>query len=669
MKQLLRSLCIGILVVWAAPAHKLRLKNLTESGAVRPEERNSRRTRFARTNYLLVQYDRPVNPAEAAELRSRGARILAYVPDNAYLISAPDGMSLSGLGVVSAGRLPAALKVSHAAAPADLFVVEFHPDVEFGEARRLVEQHGLEVREHPDLLLNHLLAAGAQSDVAMLAELEEVAYVFPASRELASYEPLIGCAGAVFQAAESLVPMGQYVSHAGDGWDGPGQNAAELNYVFGALTGKLPQGAVIGEILRAFEEWSGAVRVTFRPGGDATASRTLHILSAAGSHGDPFAFDGPGRILAHTFYPAPPNPEPIAGDLHLDDDENWQIGADIDVYSVVLHELGHALGLGHSDVPGAVMYPYYRRVTKLTGEDILAIRELYAAPDSAPTPPPTVPLEVSLASHSTTTANASIALSGTVAGGRDTVRVTWSTNAGTTGTATGSRSWFATVPLVTGQNQITITATDADDQTTSVTTSITRRPDPVPVSMSVTAPTSATTFVSLSQTVSISGTASHPSGIGSVRWTDASGGSGTATVAVFSGIAHWTASAILLRPGTNTLTFRALAAEGSAASVTVTVTYTPQTGDTTRPSLAIHAPASSNVVTTAAQITFRGVASDNVAVTSVTCAAPSGTINAAGTTYWTCENIPLRRGLNMVMVQARDAAGNMAWRSVGVTRQ
>ncbi len=46
----------------------------------------------------------------------------------------------------------------------------------------------------------------------------------------------------------------------------------------------------------------------------------------ARSHGDAYPFDGPGAVLAHTFYPAAPNPEPMAGDMHLDDDEGWRVG-------------------------------------------------------------------------------------------------------------------------------------------------------------------------------------------------------------------------------------------------------------------------------------------------------------------------------------------------------
>ena len=83
-------------------------------------------------------------------------------------------------------------------------------------------------------------------------------------------------------------------------------------------------------------------------------------------------FDGPGGILAHTFAPPPISPEPLAGDSHFDDAETWRIGSDFDVFSIALHELGHSLGLAHSDDPNAVMYPYYKMVTKLSDSQATA---------------------------------------------------------------------------------------------------------------------------------------------------------------------------------------------------------------------------------------------------------------------------------------------------------
>ena len=78
------------------------------------------------------------------------------------------------------------------------------------------------------------------------------------------------------------------------------------------------------EIERALREWTRYANFTLSPGQQQGAERTFDILFARGAHGDGYPFDGAGGTLAHTFYPAPPNPEPIAGDLHLDADEPWQ---------------------------------------------------------------------------------------------------------------------------------------------------------------------------------------------------------------------------------------------------------------------------------------------------------------------------------------------------------
>ena len=130
----------------------------------------------------------------------------------------------------------------------------------------------------------------------------------------------------------------------------PGLGSATVAYVFSQMTAQLDPTAAQAEILRAMAQWSNAVQVTWKPGTDSNGRDGQHPVRTD-AHGDGYPFDGPGGVLAHTFFPAPPNPEPIAGDMHFDDSESWHIGSDTDLFSVALHELGHSLGLGHADDP------------------------------------------------------------------------------------------------------------------------------------------------------------------------------------------------------------------------------------------------------------------------------------------------------------------------------
>ncbi|KAB1205330.1 Metalloendoproteinase 1 [Morella rubra] len=74
----------------------------------------------------------------------------------------------------------------------------------------------------------------------------------------------------------------------------------------------------------------------------------------------------------------------ISKDVTMDADKQWSVGArpgTIDLETVALHEIGHLLGLGHSSVEGAIMFPgISSEVTKgLHADDIRGIKTLYNA--------------------------------------------------------------------------------------------------------------------------------------------------------------------------------------------------------------------------------------------------------------------------------------------------
>ena len=503
---------LGTVVVPAQPM--LHLKSRVSAGsqflAFSAEQNEPKRLSPGR-RHMVIQFAAMPAPNDIKRLESQGAVVLQYVPDQALLVNAPDRLSLDGSKVILAEALMSADKISPDLDPplgvAELTkegdqtrrtaVVELYPDVSPAMASQIATQEGIRLLEHADLSPHNLLIEATAEQMRRLGEWDEVAYVYPASPELARAERVHSCGGGLTQ----LGNVGEYVAKIGDGWDGPGKKAAKLKYWLEGFPDALPSNDARAEIERALAEWSRVVNVDFSSTGGGRDANSIHILFASGPHGDPYPFDGPGRVLAHTFYPAPPNSEPLAGDLHLDKTESWKIGNDIDLYSVVLHELGHALGLGHSDKSGAVMYPYYRRASSLTEEDISAIRELYAersssgseptpspnpssptpTPAEPPTPTPPTPTPVpsptppaaqpdkiapvlSITSPQMTsvqTAADFILIKGVASDNAGVDRVTWTSNVTGTAAATGTSEWTATIPLAIGFNTIIVRAYDA----------------------------------------------------------------------------------------------------------------------------------------------------------------------------------------------------------------
>ncbi len=614
--------------------------------------------------HALVEVPEDAEPEVRARLELFGGTALDRIPGRGFLAVIPEMVQADGLEGARVTPLEFSDKISALIDPVadgeSVFVVQLHADVPSADGQMLALESGFLLLERPGLLDHQLLVRGRSIDLDHLAAWDEVAYVYPASPDLEQGLPAMPCAGALTEQGR-IAPM---VATSGPGWDGPGRNAATLNYVLGALTPKVPADSVRSEIVRALAEWSRHVRVTFVAGANPAATRTLHIYFGEGSHGDPYPFDGPGRTLAHAFYPAPPNPEPLAGDLHFDGAESWRLGLDIDVFSVALHELGHALGLGHSDSPLDVMYGFYRRAAQLAPGDIAAIRTLYASGEGGTPPAPNAPLTLSIAPPPATTTAASVTLAGAVAGGSPpyTVEVRSGTLAPVTVSSTGSFS--LTAQLNPGTNALTVAAADAAGNRATQSFTVTRAASATPPTVRITAPASSGTYAAPAPTVVLTGTASHPQGVTRVSWSTSAGAAGLA-----SGAASWQTPAIGLASGTTVITVTAVAADNSSATASLAVQYSPSAPDTTQPALTILSPAASTFATTADRITVSGTAADNTAVATVQWSTNLGGSGvAAGTNSWSAV-IPLLLGSNTITIRARDVAGNQSWRSVVVTRR
>ncbi len=120
----------------------------------------------------------------------------------------------------------------------------------------------------------------------------------------------------------------------------------------------------------AMDTWAAASPLSFSQvsGGDSDLEFDFR---RPGESGYPFDSGGnkDGNILAHAW-------GPTNGTVEFDDHEDWGSRS---LPAVATHEIGHALGLAHSGVGDATMYPWYDSgQASLHEVDVRGIKSLYA---------------------------------------------------------------------------------------------------------------------------------------------------------------------------------------------------------------------------------------------------------------------------------------------------
>jgi hypothetical protein len=265
--------------------------------------------------------------------------------------------------------------------------------------------------------------------------------------------------------------------------------------------------------------------------------------------------------------------------------------------------------------------------------------------------------------YSTSVAN--VNLSGTSSSGTGNISITWANNRGGGGAASGSSSWSVnSISLFSGENVITVTATDSTGKVGTAILTVTYTPlDLTAPLVIITGPCSDGQFTVNSPSVTLAGAAADNIGVTEITWSNDRGGSGSLQLTQGT----WSVPNLALQQGPNKITVTAKDATGNSGSDTSTIFYTLP--DTTPPTVTIDFPTvDATYETSSSTINLSGQSSDDQGVAKVEWVNNRGGAGTAtGFTPWSANGIALQSGLNIIDITATDTSGNVSTDTLSVT--
>jgi hypothetical protein len=148
------------------------------------------------------------------------------------------------------------------------------------------------------------------------------------------------------------------------------------------------------QVIRAAEQWARNANINFTVIGD----NGTPIGGGSFEQGDPgmgdiriggYNFGAPE--IAAAYFPPQINNFSIAGDLQFNTAQPFSVGgssSSYDIFTVAMHEIGHALGMLHSSSSRAAMFgAYLGPRSGLSSDDIAGIQSIYGSPRADPFEP------------------------------------------------------------------------------------------------------------------------------------------------------------------------------------------------------------------------------------------------------------------------------------------